>query len=403
MNGDPEQGYYIASVPDTKLLHMVPAIGAYKNFKTDNDEQATKYAEATQLPVTEINTRNKEIRENNQVNNVQAQSVRRPVHAFHAATMYQQGVIKDPIRGPITSTAYRESPSRAFGISTPGKPVYNAALQEHNVVQSFNSGAVSGSDAKIEGRYGGHSFVMDDGDISGKNALMRFRTSKGHQITMSDDGDCLHIMHANGQSWVELGKEGTLDVYAANSVNIRSQGDINFHADQNINMYAGQNAGLNAKKTVFREGQEKLSLIGEKSVVMYSSQIISYKSDGTIVTESLKGTNIKSGGPVSLHGGPLVLLNTGGKMQTMPPDYIKRTTLPDVSHTDGGWVVANGALESITSRAPTHEPYPHHNKGVSTNVTYDPGGAVPPNESVANKVTSLYADLTATELYGDGP
>jgi uncharacterized protein (DUF2345 family) len=55
---------------------------------------------------------------------------------------------------------------------------------------------------------------------------------------MSDDGQCLHIIHANGQSWVELGKEGTIDMYATNSVNIRTQGDLNLHADNNININA---------------------------------------------------------------------------------------------------------------------------------------------------------------------
>jgi hypothetical protein len=53
---------------------------------------------------------------------------------------------------------------------------------------------------------------------------------------MSDGAVTLQIIHSNGQSYVELGTEGTVDVYAMNSVNIRTQGDLNLHADNNINI-----------------------------------------------------------------------------------------------------------------------------------------------------------------------
>jgi hypothetical protein len=56
---------------------------------------------------------------------------------------------------------------------------------------------------------------------------------------MSDDGNCFYICHANGQSWIELGQNGTIDLYSTNSVNVRTQGTLNLHADKDINMYAG--------------------------------------------------------------------------------------------------------------------------------------------------------------------
>jgi hypothetical protein len=57
---------------------------------------------------------------------------------------------------------------------------------------------------------------------------------------MSDSGNFFYIVHANGQTWIEFGVEGTVDVYATNSVNIRTKGDINLHADRDINMFAGR-------------------------------------------------------------------------------------------------------------------------------------------------------------------
>jgi hypothetical protein len=46
--------------------------------------------------------------------------------------------------------------------------------------------------------------------------------------------------------------------------------------------------------------------------------------------------------------------------------------------TSTGWQVNPGALESIVSRAPTHEPYPYHNKGVDVVVAFEEGQPDPP-------------------------
>jgi len=389
VQGDPNQGYYFGCIPDPDLMHMVPAVGASSTFVTDNDEQAQRFAGATRLPVAEMNVENPQVRENSQ-----AFAAPRPVHAVTAATMYQQGVINDRVRGPIGSTAYRESPSAVFGILTPGRPIYKSGINEYNVKQSFASGGVTQDDLEVVGRKGGHSFIMDDGDITGNDNLVRIRTAKGHQITLSDDGNCLHIMHANGQSWVELGKEGTVDMYAANSINLRSQGDVNIHADQSLNLYGGVTASLHGKKAAFVEGEEILSLIGEKAVNMYSTKSISVKSDGMLALNGTTAASLSATGPTSVKGA-LVLLNTGPALPTSPGIYGVRTQLPDVTHGDSGWASAEGTLESIVTRAPTHEPYVHHNKGVATNVTFDAGdgASIAASEEVVAKMNSLSEDI----------
>jgi acetyltransferase-like isoleucine patch superfamily enzyme len=77
---------------------------------------------------------------------------------------------------------------------------------------------------------------------------MRFRTAKGHQIMMNDTQNFFYIAHANGQTWIELGAEGTVDIFSTNSVNVRTQGDINLHADRDINMFAGRNINMKSKE-----------------------------------------------------------------------------------------------------------------------------------------------------------
>ena len=82
------------------------------------------------------------------------------------------------------------------------------------------SKAVGGADEsklKAVGRTGGHTFVMDDGDLQGNDVLVRLRTAYGHQIMMNDSEQTLFVIHANGESWIELGKEGTIDIYSKNS------------------------------------------------------------------------------------------------------------------------------------------------------------------------------------------
>jgi hypothetical protein len=47
-----------------------------------------------------------------------------------------------------------------------------------------------------------------------------------------------------------------------------------------------------------------------------------------------------------------------------------------------GWKVNAGGLESIVSRAPTHEPYPYHNKGVDSTLAFEQGTPSPPPGAV---------------------
>ena len=51
--------------------------------------------------------------------------------------------------------------------------------------------------------------------------------------------------------------------------------------------------------------------------------------------------------------------------------------------TSKGWQVKEKALKTIVPRAPTHEPYPYHNKGVDVKIQLEPGQPTPPPGAVA--------------------
>jgi len=365
--GDPSLGYYLGCIPDQGMTHMIPAIGASTHFDLQNSDQKSYYLGATVLPVTEINPNNQQIDDNPQYYNQP-----KPVHSVLAAEMFQQGTLADPKRGPISSTSQRESPSAVFGVSTPGRAVYKSGIQEKDVQQKIDAGTITNDDVNVIGRRGGHNIVMDDGNIEGKDNLVRIRTSAGHQITMSDDGNFLYIIHANGQTWLEFGQEGTLDVYATNSVNLRTQGTINLHADKDINMFAGGKINMKSIGGTTIETEKKLTLYSTEETTLYSKARIAVKADGSLALVSNKGSWNAGSAMVLQAGG--IDLNSGSAENIETPKKLEKRVMPDTSFNQAtGWQVAPVGLESIVTRAPTHEPYPLHNKGISVEVAMEPG------------------------------
>jgi hypothetical protein len=357
---------------------MVPAIGAADKV-TLNEGEAASFGGATRLPVTNLNTNNVGIRDSEKF-----LDATKPVHTYAAGILFKQGLLRDPMRGTIGTSSQRESPSRVgYGISTPGRPIYEGGFTDQTIESSLKE---SPEKLKVVGRRAGHSFVMDDGDIRGYDQLIRLRTATGHQILMSDDGETLHIIHANGQSWVELGKEGTIDLYSTNSVNIRTHGDLNLHADNNIN--------INAAKTL-NVAAEKINISSEKETTQLVGTNFSFYAKANYTVKVGSGMSMASSGQASYASssttyinGAIINLNTGAAGLT--PTEVK--PIPIVAHTDTlydatvGYAAAPGKLMSITSRAPAHAPWASAGLGVDVKVSLSASTELPgaPSPAVQN-------------------
>lgn len=377
VNGDRSQGYYIGVVPDQSIGHMVPAVGASASYVPENTSQAEYFKNALRLPVVEINTNNLGLEQSSRFFDKP-----KPIQAVVAQTMFRQGLITDLERGPISSSSQRESPSGVFGFSTPGTPVYQGGQRPRDITEKLQTGQVRAGDLNVIGRTGGHSMVFDDGDQSGLNKLIRIRTSGGHQITMNDSGSFFYIVHANGLAWIELGKEGTLDVYAANSVNIRTQGDINLHADRDINMFAGRNFKLKSEGDMKIQSQAAMTLISAGNLDIYSKAVLRVKSNGQLTLDSNTGSwQARSTFVLSAPGG--IDMNGPSAPAVDAPTDIEITKLTSTEFdTSLGWVTVDQGLQSIVPRAPTHEPYPYHNQGVDVKIDLEPGDPSPPPGAV---------------------
>lgn len=392
VSGDPTMGgYYLGCIPEEGMNHMIPAIGASSNYSPNNSLQQQVFSDTPSTPVTEINDIDPAF-----TNNPRFFDQKKPVQSSVAAVMYQQGLIKDPIRGPIKSSSQRESPSNCYGISTPGKPIYQGGYNEQTFKQALERGQVKLQDIAVVGRQGGHTFVMDDGDIDGKDTLIRIRTAKGHQITMSDDGDAFFITHANGQTWLEFGKSGTVDVYSSNSINLRSQGVLNFHADQGINMYSGGTIRIKSKKTTLLESAENLLLNSEKLTLLSSKQFLGFRTDGTLGLQG-RFASIKSSSQLNFQAS---LINLNGAAAASVPDFpaVPNIKLPDTDYITGkGWTSIPEALETIVSRAPTHEPFVSHGQGANVSVNLNPITVVTPDaQSATGQIYETVSALPVT-------
>ena len=214
ISGDQSQGVWIGVLYDSFMNFNVPGMAA-DDSHNNKDDTVHKFQN-----VTEYNKFNHEI------TNPLLPSVR-PYHKRQYERMSQTAQHEDPYRGWTTSSAQRETPSAVYGMSTPG-PIDPLAT---NVNETFK-------------RAGGHTFVMDDGDANGNNRLIRLRARGGAQLLIHDTLGFVYICNKMGTAWVELDKNGGVEVYSNNSISLRANEDINMRADRDFNLDIGRDLNV---------------------------------------------------------------------------------------------------------------------------------------------------------------
>lgn len=309
VKGDPERGYWFACVPEWPNMHMVPAIAGN---------------ETNPLPQVEFNP--DDVGRNELVDFPTRQ---RPAHQYLVQQLSAQGLSNDKERGVITSSAFRESPSTVFGFSTPGRSLDDTSLLEPAPEQNVPSGSTIITDGTLtqdqadqqqvqqqqqqqsqqstrnngKGRKGGHSFVMDDGDVDGNNQLVRIRSAGGNMIMMNDTSGFVYIINKKGTAWLELDSAG--------GVNIYSDTDIKFAAKNNIYLDA-VNGGvkIHGKNAVDIVADATLNLTGKGAVNVNSDKVTKVTGKDGL---HLKGKNTYLTGDscVQIKGGQHLDLGAG--------------------------------------------------------------------------------------------
>ncbi len=238
----------------------------------------------------------------------------RPPHEPMYNALKKQGLFTgvqfDAIRGSCTSGAQRESPSRVFGILTPGQ----------------------------------HQFVMDDGtqmsaplpgqdEVPGVDQGIRLRTRMGAQLLLNDEKGIVYIINRDGTAWVELTNEGKMDVFCTDDISYHSLKDFNLHVDGDINMQAKGSFNMRV------EGADGINInatTGDFQMKTAGNYVIQADLDGNLITGG--GTVVKSS---------RLDLNGGSAVDAVPPET-------------GSLVDNVSVLQSICTRVPEHEPWLGH-------------------------------------------
>tara|TARA_B100001057_G_scaffold308987_2_gene309058 strand:- start:7767 stop:10073 length:2307 start_codon:yes stop_codon:yes gene_type:complete len=191
----------------------------------------------------------------------------RPVYRDAAEPIVKQGLVGDSVRGP-TPHGVKAVRSQVMGILTPG-----AESPNKEDPRSF--------------RLPGHSFVLDDNlDSSG----IRLRTGGGAQILMNDPEGIVYVINGPGTGWVEISKDGSINVFGEGSINMRAKGSFNLRADKDVNIEAGKNLKLKAAGDMLKG--ENVGMPPTYDTKIHTGAI---GSGGSVHIESVSGTTIQAG------------------------------------------------------------------------------------------------------------
>lgn len=386
------KGFWIGCVVDTPSHHMVPGIG--RNVGTNTlapptaDGISQYFNSSSNVPVVEGS-----LADAKTFTTDGTDSTSRYPAEFQAMHYVRQGLDQDKIRGAISSSSLRESPSNVYGISTPGRSSTGTNPQ------------YSGNNQAVSLRQGGHTFVMDDGaagtgsDPAGTDQLIRLRTSGGHQILMNDTENILYVASASGSQWLEFSADGSINIFAAAGINMRTSGAMNFHSDAGISM-CSPHISLSALPPTTLPTSAGSALGAIPSISINSSGTLglssllatSVKADGAVSVSALGAVNVSAGAALKMSAigagslSALGVLNIGAKgliniagsgiglnctppisslpiiVPVVPPIP---NVLPDTLWTGSGWTAGGSKVLSTCSTVPAHEPWVRASAGTN--------------------------------------
>ena len=226
-------GFWLGAFPEPGIGNNIPDF-ATREYVGGSESDLNELRSTVGLPAGEMVKASQD-------GSVAREKYKNPVHPF-ARVLQRQGLLVDTVRGQTSSSATREAPSRVLGFNTPGAPGTTTALNPDGDNTSVTN-------------LGGHTFSMDDGDIRGRNNLVRIRSSKGGQFLIHDSEELIYIATQSGNAWIEMTKDGKVDIYAKDSVSIHSEADFNFRADRDVNLEGGRNVNIKAVEGFHLEGE----------------------------------------------------------------------------------------------------------------------------------------------------
>ena len=350
IGGDTNNGYWFACIQPDISHFATPAIGGSKYMEPPRDPGLNAALRSPPYPNVEFNQRNKILREKWK----EFLTIPKPVHYYQCFKLLNQGLEDDKIRGVVSSSSQRESPSRVFGISTPGRDVKEDIIP-----------ATDKDSEIVAAREGGHTFVMDDGNVEGIDQLVRLKSANGHQILMNDKEEVMYIGNCNGTTWMEFTGDGKILVYGKNDITFRTEKNFNIHADNDINMFAKKNIKMYSGDSI-QEQSDLITLKAKDELNEYGGKIQVTSGSTHHITSATEGS--WGTGTDLIFSSGMIYLNTMPAPGTTPPVSIPVVVHPEPNPTMSApyfkWK-HTGKITSSTvpldTEIPTHEPYTKHN------------------------------------------
>jgi hypothetical protein len=286
-----------------------------------------------------------------------------PVNDVLADQLKKQGLVQDTVRGTTSSSARRESPSRVFGINTPGR--IRSDSRELNI-------GLDNTKVQTD-RDPGHSFVMDDGAVDGTNQLTRLRTASGHQLLMNDSEGVVYIANGSGKAFIEMEKDGTVSVFSDGGINMRTKQDFNLHSDRHVNFHAKGSLNFTAEQNVNLNGGFNVQTMAKNSILNSSQgDLRSYAA--TQITSFTSGTQMHgAGGNIDLAGAQVHMNSQGARAGWGPSWLVPEHDRVGIKVTGGE--VGDAALIDIDTKNPLQGGKPNkiaNKTTVSDFVTHEP-------------------------------
>jgi hypothetical protein len=427
VDSDESQCYWFACVPGRYINNMVPAIAGSTNYQLDSVDRA-RYGSMQDgngkplpLPVAEINKRHNAFGDTNGgAREIDPEKIKRVVHPM-ADRFLEQGLLRDDVRGVTTSSARRSVPSSVFGISTPGP------VDRRTNAKKAKIGKIGDTTEPVPvSRLGGTQLVMDDGDdrfhrettaaegpVKYLDLLdpevqkqlnqgaptvpygeyFRVRTRTGHQILMHNSEDLIYIANARGTTWIEMTSNGKIDIFAQDSISIRTAVDVNLSADRDLNFTAARdinfNAGRDYKLTVTNNSDvivgvnhvvniganhdllvganQKLTVVANNDIVVGAANKITTGGTLDIATggarkDSQASFDVNSSGDNKFSSGAdTSILSGGNHIETAARIDMNSTTAAKAAASAAPGVAASQATPALWPvRVPEHEPWKEH-------------------------------------------
>lgn len=230
----------------------------------------------------------------------------KPVNIDFVERLAEQGLLEDDFRGLTSSSARREIPSAVFGMSTPGP------LDKRSGAPRGEKGTLENRTQDYVSRLGGHSIVMDDGD----DKLLRVgpaSSSPAEYIDVLNGGSggdvawpANDLFRIRTRTGHQILLHNTEDlIYISNS---RGTAWVELTSNGKIDIYAQDSISVHSEQDLNFTADRDINFTAGQTVNMVAGEDFKTNIGGAFSVTSGSDMSMSSGGGVSVSAGQQLAL-----------------------------------------------------------------------------------------------